>query len=98
MAKKYLRFRDLVERQIVTNRVTLARWIKLHGSGSTDSVSNRASRAIPSLRQPILGSSASHWQRQHETAQAFVLSGHLLCREKATWPVIPHAACENEST
>lgn len=31
MAKKYLRYRDLVERQIVTNRATLARWIKLHG-------------------------------------------------------------------
>ena len=31
MAKKYLRFRDLVERQIVGNRVTLGRWIKLHG-------------------------------------------------------------------
>ena len=31
MAKKYLRFRDLVERQIVGNRVTLGRWIKNNG-------------------------------------------------------------------
>ena len=28
---KYLRFSDLVERGIVRNRVTLGRWIKLHG-------------------------------------------------------------------
>ena len=27
---KYLRFSDLVDRGIVTNRVTLGRWIKLH--------------------------------------------------------------------
>ena len=28
---QYLRFSDLVERGIVRNRVTLGRWIKLHG-------------------------------------------------------------------
>ena len=27
---KYLRFSDLVDRGIVTNRVTLSRWVKLH--------------------------------------------------------------------
>ncbi len=27
---KYLRFKDLVERGVVNNRVTLGRWIKFH--------------------------------------------------------------------
>ncbi len=31
MTTKYLRYPDLVERQIVNNRTTLARWIKDHG-------------------------------------------------------------------
>lgn len=31
MTVKYLRYADLVERQIVNNRTTLARWIKDYG-------------------------------------------------------------------
>ncbi|MCH9000290.1 MAG: AlpA family phage regulatory protein [Proteobacteria bacterium] len=31
MTVKYLRYGDLVERQIVNNRTTLARWIKDYG-------------------------------------------------------------------
>ena len=31
MGTQFLRFKDLVERGIVRNRVTLGRWIKLHG-------------------------------------------------------------------
>ena len=31
MATKYLRYADLVERQIVNNRTTLSRWIKHNG-------------------------------------------------------------------
>ena len=31
MAKQYLRFNDLKQREIVRNRTTLARWIKHYG-------------------------------------------------------------------
>lgn len=31
MPKKYLRYTNLVERQIVNNRTTLGRWIKQYG-------------------------------------------------------------------
>lgn len=31
MGTQFLRFKDLVERGIVKNRVTLGRWIRLHG-------------------------------------------------------------------